>query len=372
MRHPFAVLAFLAAGLISLPAHAADPKPFEAPGEGLYAQLDTPRGMIVAELFFMRAPLTVTNFVGLAEGTLGPEPRRPFYNGLTFHRVAPGFVVQGGDPLATGEGGPGYEFPDEFAPGLGHDGAGTLSMANGGPNTNGSQFFITLDRTSRLNGVHSVFGRVVRGLNLIHRIEAGDTIERVTIHRVGPAAERFRADPARFAALVERAQKTRPSLFDDPDALLPNSNRLTKAYEKQLAKFERTTGIPLHLRIAKTLSPETPAQRPGARAGALARSLGLDPNAVLAVYFADVDDWGLWIGDYHLPRLMGRAGTVDEFTRGGALHEAKHALLAASRAQADAAARKSSARTPLAAADKIKLQVDAVIEALTVRLKPVR
>jgi cyclophilin family peptidyl-prolyl cis-trans isomerase len=372
MRHPFAILAFLAAGLISPPAHAADQKPVAPPGDGLYAQFDTPRGMIVAELFFMRAPLTVTNFVGLAEGTLGPEPRRPFYDGLTFHRVVPGFVVQGGDPLATGEGGPGYEFPDEFAPGLGHDGAGTLSMANGGPHTNGSQFFITLDRTSRLNGVHSVFGRVVRGLNLVHRIQAGDTIDRVTIHRIGPAAESFRADPARFPALVENAQKPRPPLFDDPGRLLPNSARDAQAYEKQLAKFERATGIPIHVRVAQQLAPETPSQRPGARAGALARGLALTPNAVLAVYFADIDDWGLWIGDYHLPRLMGRAGTVDEFTRGGALHDAKQALLTTSRTQADAAAKKSSAATPLAAADKIKLQVDAVIEALTVRLKPVR
>lgn len=373
MRYPLAILALLALTLISArPANAAPaPQPFEPPGDGLYAQFDTPRGIIVAELFFARAPLTVTNFVGLAEGTLGPEPRRRFYDGLTFHRVVPGFVVQGGDPLGDGEGGPGYEFPDEFAPGLGHDSAGTLSMANSGPNTNGSQFFITLDRVSRLNELHSVFGRVVRGLNLLERIQPGDRIARITIHRVGPAAESFRADPARFAALIARAQKPRPALFADPDNLLPNSARQAKTYQKQLAKFERATGIPIHVRVLKELSPETPAQRPGTRTGALARSLDLDPNALLAVYFATIDEWGLWIGDYHLAQLMGRTGTVDEFTRDGALHAAKQALLAASRAHADAATKQASAAHPLTAADKTKLQVDALIEALTVRFKSV-
>lgn len=374
MRHPFVILGLLAAALIpALPANAGTaPKPFEPPGDGLYAQFDTPRGTIVTELFFMRAPLTVTNFVGLAEGTLGPEPRRRFYDGLTFHRVVSGFVVQGGDPLGNGEGGPGYEFPDEFAPGLEHDRAGTLSMANSGPNTNGSQFFITLDRVSRLDGLHSVFGRVVRGLNLVERIQPGDRIDRVKIHRVGPAAESFRADPARFAALIVRAQTPRPALFADPDNLLPNSARQAKAYEKQLAKFERTTGIPLHMRVLRELSPETPAQRHGTRTGALARSLDLDQNAILAVYFASIDEWGLWIGDYHLPQLMGRNGTVDEFTRDGALHEAKQALLASSRAQAHAAIKQSSGGKPFAAAEKTKLQVDALIEVLTVRFKPVR
>ena len=119
--------------------------------EGLYAEFTTPRGVVVAELFYRKVPLTVANFAGLAEGALGPAPRKPFFNGLTFHRVVPDFVVQGGDPLGTGEGGPGYEFPDEFAPGLHHDGAGALSMANNGPDTNGSQFFFTLRETNRLN-----------------------------------------------------------------------------------------------------------------------------------------------------------------------------------------------------------------------------
>ena len=104
--------------------------------------------------------MTVTNFVGLAEGTLGPNPGKPFYDGLTFHRVVPGFVIQGGDPLGTGNGDPGYEFPDEFSPKLRHDSIGVLSMANSGPDTNGCQFFITLDAENQLNYLHSVLVRL--------------------------------------------------------------------------------------------------------------------------------------------------------------------------------------------------------------------
>src|SRR5471032_3252017 len=135
--------------------------------DGLYAEITTPRGVVTCELFARKTPLTVANFVGLAEGTLGSSKPAPFFDGLTFHRVVPGFVVQGGDPLANGDGGPGYAFPDEFVPGLRHDAAGVLSMANDGPNTNGSQFFITLGPTNRLNYLHSVFGRVVRGLDVL-------------------------------------------------------------------------------------------------------------------------------------------------------------------------------------------------------------
>ena len=119
--------------------------------------------MITARLFDHEAPLTVTNFVGLAEGTLGPHPGKPFYDGLTFHRVVPGFVIQGGDPLGTGDGDAGYAFPDECSPQLRHDSAGVLSMANSGPDTNGCQFFITLEAQNQLNYLHSVFSNVVIG-----------------------------------------------------------------------------------------------------------------------------------------------------------------------------------------------------------------
>jgi cyclophilin family peptidyl-prolyl cis-trans isomerase len=130
------------------------------------AILSTPRGDIEIELYADRAPRTVNNFVFLA--------RERFYDGVTFHRVIPGFMAQGGDPTGTGTGGPGYRFEDEFHPTLRHDGPGVLSMANAGPHTNGSQFFITLEATPHLDGRHSVFGRVVKGLDALNKIAPRD------------------------------------------------------------------------------------------------------------------------------------------------------------------------------------------------------
>ena len=128
------------------------------------ATIETPKGVIVIELYADQAPKTVANFVKLA--------KQGFYNGIIFHRVIPGFMAQTGDPTGTGMGGPGYTFEDEFAPGLKHDGPGTVSMANAGPNTNGSQFFITLAATPWLNGKHAIFGRVIQGQSVVDAIVA--------------------------------------------------------------------------------------------------------------------------------------------------------------------------------------------------------
>ena len=175
--------------------------------DGLYAELKTTHGTVYLLLEYERTPLTVTNFVGLAEGSISFQNRAPgpYYDGLTFHRVIPDFMIQGGDPQGNGSGGPGYSFPDEIVPELTHDGPGVLSMANAGPNTNGSQFFITHVATPWLDGRHTVFGRVVRGQEVIGAVRQGDEIEELKIIRVGEAAQAFTVDQERFDALLEQA-----------------------------------------------------------------------------------------------------------------------------------------------------------------------
>lgn len=163
--------------------------------EGLYARLSTSRGDIVCRLEFEKCKLTVGNFVGLATGSIAASRGRDvrFYDGLKFHRVIPDFMIQGGCPLGTGTGDPGYKFRDEIDPALRHDGPGVLSMANAGPHTNGSQFFITHLATPWLDGKHTVFGRVVSGQEVVDAIQQGDKINTVEIIRVGEKAKAFQA-----------------------------------------------------------------------------------------------------------------------------------------------------------------------------------
>jgi len=144
---------------------------------GTYAIFETSQGNIVVRLLEKEAPKTVANFVGLAEGTkeftsekTGQKEKRPFYDGLIFHRVIPQFMIQGGCPQSNGMGGPGYKFADEFHPSLNHSKAGILSMANAGPNSNGSQFFITVAATPWLDNRHTVFGEVVEGQDVANKI----------------------------------------------------------------------------------------------------------------------------------------------------------------------------------------------------------
>jgi len=168
-----------------------------------FAHFETTLGNFTVELFDSKAPKTVANFVGLAEGTkewkhpkTGERHKKPFYDGIVFHRVIDGFMLQGGDPLGQGYGGPGYQFEDEFHPDLRHDKAGVLSMANAGPNTNGSQFFVTLTPTPHLDRRHSIFGKVISGLDVVEKIghvptDAQDrpitpvVMKKVTIERKG-------------------------------------------------------------------------------------------------------------------------------------------------------------------------------------------
>jgi len=165
--------------------------------DGIYAEFTTNKGVIVVELEYEKTPMTVANFVGLAEGEFKYRDSltfdKPFYDGLKFHRVISDFMIQGGDPQGSGMGGPGYKFYDETRDDLKHDRSGILSMANSGPATNGSQFFITHKETPWLDGRHTVFGHVIEGQNVVDAIAQDDIIETVKIIRVGKNAKKFNA-----------------------------------------------------------------------------------------------------------------------------------------------------------------------------------
>jgi peptidylprolyl isomerase len=202
VRH-VAVLRILLAGTSAAQQQAKRP-------DGLYAEIRTSKGLIVARLEADLTPLTVANFVGLAEGTIANsafDPGRPFYDGSVYHRVVPGHVIQTGIPQSDRARGPGYTFPNEIHARLSHNHAGALNMANGGPNTNASQFCITLGDRSYLDGDFSVFGDVVEGTDVVMRIAQGDVVESVRIVRTGAKAQAFHPTTESFQAMVLAARQ---------------------------------------------------------------------------------------------------------------------------------------------------------------------
>tara|TARA_B110000879_G_scaffold118650_1_gene157594 strand:- start:544 stop:1470 length:927 start_codon:yes stop_codon:yes gene_type:complete len=187
--------------------------------EGIYAKFETSKGIVLLELTFDKTPGTVGNFVSLAEGTLKNDHKgagEPYYNGMKFHRVIADFMVQGGCPQGSGVGGPGYQFDDEFHPDLKHNKPGTISMANSGPATNGSQFFITHGKTDWLDGKHTVFGYVIEGQDVINNITQGDIIDSVTIERHGVAAKEWDALKA-FEEFNSSGETRKQSAVDAAD-----------------------------------------------------------------------------------------------------------------------------------------------------------
>ena len=174
----------------------AKPKPVVL--EGIFAEIYTNKGKIALQLEYVKTPITVANFITLAEGknefVTNDRKGKPYYDGLKFHRVIANFMIQGGCPLGTGAGDPGYKFKDEFDPSLKHDKPGILSMANSGPATNGSQFFITHKDTPWLNNKHSIFGHVIEGQKVVDAIAQDDVIEKVVIVRKGKLAKAFNAE----------------------------------------------------------------------------------------------------------------------------------------------------------------------------------
>jgi len=202
------MLGILATAVLFSGAAAAQ-EPAKRP-DGLYAEVRTSKGLIVARLEADLTPLTVANFVGLAEGTVANaafDPGRPFFDGSVYHRVVPGHVIQTGVPQSDRAKGPGYTFPNEIHARLSHNHAGALNMANGGPGTNASQFCITLGDRSYLDGDYTVFGEVVEGMDVVRRIVQGDVVESVRIVRVGTRAQAFHPTTESFQALVRAAEQ---------------------------------------------------------------------------------------------------------------------------------------------------------------------
>jgi len=199
--------------------------------DGLYAKFNTSKGEILVALEFQKTPGTVGNFVALAEGNLENDAKpqgNPYYDGLKFHRVIPDFMIQGGCPQGTGTGNPGYKFDDEFHPDLKHDTPGVLSMANAGPGTNGSQFFITHVPTPWLDGNHTVFGKVTEGQDVVDAIAQDDTIISMEILRVGADAEQFNAIEAFRTFEGSRAAR----LAEEKAAAESELDKLASGFEK--------------------------------------------------------------------------------------------------------------------------------------------
>ena len=198
---------------------------------GLYAKLETSKGDILIQLEFQKTPGTVANFVALAEGKQENSAKdlgTPYYDGLKFHRVIADFMIQGGDPQGTGAGGPGYNFDDEFHPELKHNKPGTLSMANAGPGTNGSQFFITHGETAWLDNKHTVFGYVVEGQDVVKKIKQGDLINHVEIIREGEDAEAFDAVETFKNFNESKAQRIADAKKREEEALAKATEGFTK------------------------------------------------------------------------------------------------------------------------------------------------
>ncbi len=221
----------------------------------MYAKFNTSKGTFVCELYFEKTPLTVANFVGLAEGTIEwtdpnsqEKVKKSFYDGLIFHRVIKDFVIQGGCPYGNGTGGPGYNFDDEIVDDLTHNSEGVLSMANSGPNTNGSQFFITLAPTPHLNGRHTVFGKVIEGMNVVKKIGEVKTdanfnrpfeniyIKSIKIERIGKEAKEFNPEAVFKQKAEEKKKKAEEflkSLGVEIDKIIVDQKTGLKYYVKK-------------------------------------------------------------------------------------------------------------------------------------------
>jgi cyclophilin family peptidyl-prolyl cis-trans isomerase len=377
-------LVFSATAIICL-AQGAPPSqdatnPHNLP-DGIYSEITTPKGVIVCELYYKKTPMTVANYVGLAEGTLGPEPRVPYFDGSPYHRVIAGFVLQGGGPPPERRGRLGYQFPDEFVPGLRHDEAGVLQMANAGPVTNGSQHCIMLGPSQRLNYMHTVFGRVVRGEDVPAKVEQGETMQQVRILRIGKEAQAFQADEETFKALVDKAIKNPgrhppgpDTHFYDPDTVLQSNLNLNA----KLSNFEEFTGERIVVRGFGAPPVEAEGNKLDGYLSDLAEKLGVAKRGALVVFFAEPETWHVRVApDSAASFIAGprdKKGKKPQTAAGKTLAEATQEFIATTTQGGEGRRGTSTSATPAnksaAQPRRRRSRIEPVLDELIFRLEP--
>lgn len=273
----------------------AKPKPVVL--EGIFAEIYTNKGKIALQLEFQKTPITVANFITLAEGkneyVTNDRKGKPYYDGLKFHRVIANFMIQGGCPLGTGAGDPGYKFKDEFDPSLKHDKPGILSMANSGPATNGSQFFITHKDTPWLNNKHSIFGHVIEGQKVVDGIAQDDVIEKVVIVRKGKLAKNFNAEKVfseymKIKPELDKKEAEENRIKAEANAKLEAERKQKEAEAKAIAdkEMKEKLGPLLAAKVAElaALKAKTTTTASGLQYSILQKGTGVKPAEGKDIY----------------------------------------------------------------------------------------
>jgi peptidyl-prolyl cis-trans isomerase A (cyclophilin A) len=273
----------------------AKPKPVVL--EGIFAEIYTNKGKIALQLEFQKTPITVANFITLAEGkneyVTNDRKGKPYYDGLKFHRVIANFMIQGGCPLGTGAGDPGYKFKDEFDPSLKHDKPGILSMANSGPATNGSQFFITHKDTPWLNNKHSIFGHVIEGQKVVDAIAQDDVIEKVVIVRKGKLAKNFNAEKVfseymKIKPELDKKEAEENRIKAEANAKLEAERKQKEAEAKAIAdkEMKEKLGPLLAAKVAElaALKAKTTTTASGLQYSILQKGTGVKPAEGKDIY----------------------------------------------------------------------------------------
>ena len=274
------------------------------PTDGVFAEIETSKGKIILALEYKKTPITVANFISLAEGTnTGVKDEKlkgkPFYNGLKFHRVIADFMIQGGDPQGNGSGGPGYAFKDEIVADLKHNSGGILYMANSGPKTNGSQFFITHKETPWLDGKHTVFGKVTTGMDVVNAIKQDDLINKITIVRKGADAKKFYATKIISDYIANKANEDKM----EAEVAAENKRKAAEAEATKKAEYNAKYGAVIaakasYLNSEKVTATETPS---GLKYKIIKQGTGKKPadgTNVLIHYAGYLEDGSLFDSSY--------------------------------------------------------------------------